>query len=258
VRYQIIERINFFSRSEPDWVRAELEHVIAADPSESVICEALAALSHIAQDDRDRAVGLANDVLSRFNAPGVDREFATTFIFDTYVWTENSAARDFAVALVGDIRNQSSYVKLFIARYSGELLVGSTSDVGDGKHGIRAKVLKLYRDALDGAVGIMTALAAESDLTAFSSWPAARRSEFQDIVSILDEIALRFHLSVGGVHDETIAPLSPEQMRLFREALPMLEKLTTAGFSQITHHLIQMLEAFIPVDRCCRKMWFFD
>jgi hypothetical protein len=152
-----------------------------------VICGALAALSHIAQDDRDRAVGLANDVLSRFNAPGVEdlgrcREFATTFIFDTYVWTENSAARDFAVALVGDIRNQSSYVKLFIARYSGELLVGSTSDVGDGKHGIRAKVLKLYRDALDGAVGIMTALAAESDLTAFSSWPAARRSEFQDIV----------------------------------------------------------------------------
>jgi hypothetical protein len=153
-----------------------------------------------------------------------------------------------ALELVGDIRNQSSYVKLFIARYSGELLVGSTSDVGDGKHGIRAKVLKLYRDALDGAVGIMTALAAESNLTAFSSWPAARRSEFQDIVSILDEIALRFHLSVGGVHDGTIAPLSPEQMRLFREALPMLEKLTTAGFSQITHHLIQMLEAFIPVD----------
>ena len=94
----------------------------------------------------------------------------------------------------------------------------------------------------------MTALFAENDLTAFSSWPAARRAEFQDMVSVLDEIALQFHLSVGGVHDGTAAPLSPEQERLFREALPMLEKLTTAGFSQITHHLIQMLEAFIPVD----------
>jgi hypothetical protein len=253
VRYQIIERINFFARSEPDWVWAELEHVIAADPSESVICGALAALSHISQLDRDRAVGLANDVLSRFKAPGIEdlgrcREFATTFIFDTYIWTENSAARDFALALVTDIRSQSGYVKLFIARYSGELLAGNTLDAGDTKHGVRAKVLKLYRDALDGAVGIMTALSAENDPTAFSSWPAPRRTEFQDMVSVLDEIALRFHLSVAGVHDATTAPLSPEQVRFFREALPMLEKLTTAGFSQITHHLIQMLEAFIPVD----------
>ena len=145
VRYQIIERINFLFRSEPEWVWAELEHVIGADPSESVICGALAALSHIAQEDRDRAVGLANDVLSRFNAPGVVdlgrcREFATTFIFDAYVWTEHSAARDFALALVTDIRNQSGYIKLFIARYSGELLAGNTLDAGDTKHGVRAKV----------------------------------------------------------------------------------------------------------------------
>jgi hypothetical protein len=253
VRYQIIERINFFFRSEPDWVWAELEHIIAADPSESVVCGALAALSHIAQEDRDRAVGLAKDVLSRFNAPGVVdlgrcREFATTFIFDAYVWTEHSVARDFALALVTDIRNQSGYVKLFIARYSGELLAGNTLDAGDTKHSVRAKVTKLYRDALDEAVGIMTVLSAENDPAAFSSWPAALRAEFQDMVSVLDEIALRFHLSVGGIHDGTAAPLSPEQVRLFREVLPMLEKLTTAGFSQITHHLIQMLEAFIPVD----------
>ena len=218
-----------------------------------MICGALAALSHIAHEDCDRAIGLANDVPSRFNAPGIEdigrcREFATTFIFDTYVWTENSAARDFALALVTDIWNQSGYVELFIARYSGELLAGSTSDAGDPKHGVRVKVLKLYRDALDGAIGIMTALSTENDLTAFSSWLVARRAEFQDMVSILDEIALRFHLSVGGVHDATAAPLSPEQVRLFREALPMLEKLTTAGFSQITHHLTQMLEAFIPAE----------
>ncbi len=253
VRYQIIERINFLFRSEPEWVWAELEYVIGADPSESVICGALVALSHIAQENRDRAVSLANDVLSRFNAPGVVdlgrcREFATTFILDAYVWTEHSAARDFALALVTDIRNQSGYIKLFIARYSGELLAGNTLDAGDTKHGVRAKVIKLYREALDGAVAMMTALSTENDPTAFSSWPAARRAEFQDMVSVLDEIALRFHLSVGGVHDATTAPLSPEQVRLFREALPMLEKLTTAGFSQITHHLIQMLEAFIPVD----------
>ncbi len=233
VRYQIIERINSFARSEPDWVWSELEHVIAADPSESVICGALATLSYIARDDLDRAVGLANDVLARFKEPGVEdlgrcREFATTFIFDTYIWTENSSARDFALALVPDIRNQSGYVKLFIAHYSGELLAGSTLDAGDTKHGVRSKVLKLYRDTLDGAVRIMTALSAENDLTAFSSWPAARRAEFQDMVSVLDEIALRFHLSVAGVHDATAAPLSPEQVRLFRETLPMLEKLTTA------------------------------
>jgi hypothetical protein len=253
VRYQIIERINFFFRSEPQWVWAELERVIATDPSESVICGALAALSHIAQEDRDRAIGLASDVLSRFNTPGVEdigrcREFATTLIFDTYVWTEHCAARSFALALVTDIRNQSGYIKQFIARYSGELLAGNTSDAGDMKHRVRAKVLKLYRDALDGAVGIMTTLSTENDPTAFSSWPAERRAEFQEMVSVLDEIALRFHLSVGSVHDVTTAPLSFEQVRLFREALPILEKLTTAGFSQITHHLIQMLEAFIPVD----------
>jgi hypothetical protein len=34
--------------------------------------------------------------------------------------------RDFALALVTDIRNQSGYAKLFTARYSGELLAGNT------------------------------------------------------------------------------------------------------------------------------------
>ena len=55
--------------------------------------------------------------------------------------------RDFALALVTDIRNESGYVKLFTARYSGELLAGNTLDAGDTKHGVRAKVIKLYRDA---------------------------------------------------------------------------------------------------------------
>ena len=87
--------------------------------------------------------------------------------------------RDFALALVTDIRNQSGYVKLFTARYSGELLAGNTLDAGDTKHGVRAKVVKLYRDAPDGTVGIMTALSAENDRTAFSSWPAAWQTELR-------------------------------------------------------------------------------
>jgi hypothetical protein len=107
------------------------------------------------------------------------RWFATTSIFDAYVWTEHSAVRDFALALVTDIRNQSGYAKLFTARYSGELLAGNTLDAGDTKHGVRAKVVKLYRDAPDGAVGIMTALSAENDRTAFSSWPAAWQTELR-------------------------------------------------------------------------------
>jgi hypothetical protein len=49
------------------------------------------------------------------------------------------------------------------------------------------------------------------------------------------------------VHDGS-NPLSPPQIRLFDETLPLLEKLSGAGFSQITHHLVQMLESFVAVE----------
>jgi hypothetical protein len=52
---------------------------------------------------------------------------------------------------------------------------------------------------------------------------------------------------VSGVHDGS-NPLSPPQIRLFDETLPLLEKLSGAGFSQITHHLVQMLESFVAVE----------
>jgi len=252
VRFQIVERINFRFRSESEWVWSELTHVIEADPSESVVAGALAALSHMAEADRGRANNLAKRVLSRFEAPGVEdrgrcREYATTFLFDTYIWTENQEAQEFASTLMTDIRHRSGYIRLFLARYSGELIAGNIEDVQDVKHRVRVKVLKFYEDALEQALGTMRRLAAENDLNAFSSWPEASRVEYQEMVSVVEEIALRLHLSVSGVHDGS-NPLSPPQIRLFDETLPLLEKLSGAGFSQITHHLVQMLESFVAVE----------
>jgi hypothetical protein len=155
--------------------------------------------------------------------------------------------------------------ELRTAALSGSLVL--VGDPGAGKsglaYGLASDLIAARRDVVFLPVDLFNVsrisdVANELDLQyplpeVLANWPGDAegllvRAEFQDMVSVLDEIALRFHLSVGGIHDATAAPLSPEQVRLFHEALPMLETLTTAGFSQITHHLIQMLEAFIPVD----------
>lgn len=134
-----------------------------------------------------------------------------------------------------------------VARYSDNLLLGNVDDQSAPDNGPRGKTLAFYQAVTERAFGEIEDRAARLDLRSFNSWPAADQTVVRDMFGILDEVSLRLQFATGNHHGPP-PEVSPPLARLYWEARPIVSRLATAIVVPVAHHLIQMLETFIPTD----------
>jgi hypothetical protein len=177
-------------------------------------------------------------------------ESAACLIFDIHIWSSNSEADEFVKQVLSDVTSNSGRIMHLIARYSDNLLVGSMNDDNAPDHAPRRKTLALYAEAVNASLAIIVQLTNKYDLKKLSSWPSGTQETVRSMFRILDEVTMRLYF-VSGMHRDGVSPPmkpSDEQIRLYREALPLLERLSSVIVASVAHHLIQTLEAFVSVD----------
>jgi hypothetical protein len=214
--------------------------------------ESFLTLDRMAQLDVPRAIRAAKGLIRRYrgkNGPGMAscQSDAATLIFDHHIFDTNSEADKFAADLIDRIPNGADHIRQLVARYSANLLRGSVDDASEPNNVPRRKTLAFYQAVTERAFREIEERAARLDPHNFGSWPVADQIAVRDMFGILDEVSLRLQFATGNHHGPP-PEVSPQLVRLYWEARPIVSRLANAIVVPVAHHLIQMLETFIPTD----------
>jgi hypothetical protein len=102
-------------------------------------------------------------------------------------------------------------------------------------------IKRLLRSAREG----LNKLEAAHKDSKFDEWPEPDQKNAQSFARIINSIGQQIYFTSGGKNDGI---LTPERERFYHEAVPIIDELTGFGFPSLSHHLLETLEHFIPLD----------
>jgi hypothetical protein len=127
---------------------------------------------------------------------------------------------------------------------------GPTEDADPAADQVRARSFRLVSELVTRAHDTLTALQAAWQTTPLSDEDVARARE---ATSILD-VAMNELYFASGAYDRESSPTSPPRgllpihRRFYREADDLLDQMAEVPWPSVTHHLVETLEFFIPLD----------
>lgn len=252
VRLQIVQNLYILRDSDPDWVWAEIEYVIEHECTRQVIDSAIQSLSQIAYADIPRAIRIAKRVLNRYEGqlgPGIGQvcQSAASHIMDIHFTFSDREADEFYAAQLATPSAHAEALHAWVARYSGSLTLGD--DTGSDQDRLRAKTIAFYRDTVDGVSDALEEVYAEHDLAKSREWTPEVLSQAQALNGVLDDMALRLYSASGGSNsaDHTQEELA-RRWRLYRELMPVLDRLAECSVVHTAYYLIQALENLVKAD----------
>ena len=252
VRMQIVQSLHILRDSDPEWMWAEIERVIQHEYTRTVIDCAIQSLARVAFTDIPRAIRIANLVFSRYNGqsgPGIGQvcQSAASLIMDIHFSFSNSQADQFYAERLADPASHAESMQLWVSRYSDNLAKGD--DTGSEDDCQRAKTIAFYQDCATAVSDEVANLYAQHDVAKSRAWPPEVLARAQALNGILDNMAGRIYFACGG---DSQADLSRTDMarrwRLYRELLPVLNRLAECGVVHTAYYLVRALENFVPAD----------
>ncbi|PLZ01141.1 hypothetical protein CY652_17825 [Burkholderia sp. WAC0059] len=252
VRLQIVQNLHVLRDSDPAWVWAEIKHVVEHEYTRQVIDSAIQSLAQVAYLDVQRAIRIAKHVLDRYKGqqgPGIGQVYqsAASHIMDIHFVFSNAEADEFYAEQLADPSRHAENLHAWVARYSDKLTIGD--DTGSDQDRQRAKTIAFYRDTVDAVSDAIEKIYAEHDVAKSREWPSEVVSRAQALSGVLDDMALRIYFASGGNNnaDHTREELA-RRWRLYRELMPVLDRLAECSVVHTAYYLIQALENFIQAD----------
>jgi hypothetical protein len=252
VRLQIVQNLYVLRDSEPEWVWAEIEHVVQHEYTRQVVDSAIQSLAQVAYLDIPRAIRIAKRVLDRYKeqqGPGIGQvcQSAASHIMDIHFVFSDREADEFYVQQLADPSTHAENLQAWVARYSDNLTIGD--DTGSDQDRLRAKRIAFYQDTVEAVSDAVEKTYAEHDLAKSREWAPEVVSRAQALNGVLDDMALRIYFASGG--DNTVDHTREElarRWRLYRELIPVLDRLAECSVVHTAYYLIQALENFIQAD----------
>lgn len=252
VRLQIVQNLHMLRDSDPAWVWAEIEHVVEHEYTRQVVDSAIQSLAHVAYLDIPRAIRIAKRVLDRYKGqqgPGIEQvcQSAASHIVDIHFVFSNSEADAFYAEQLAAPSLHAENLHTWVARHSDKLTIGD--DTGSNQDCQRAKTIGFYRDTAEAVSDAIEKIYAVHDLAKSHEWPPEVISRVQALNNILDDMAMRIYFASGGDNntDHTQEELA-RRWRLYRELIPVLDRLADCAVVHTAYYLIQALEHFIQAD----------
>jgi hypothetical protein len=166
---------------------------------------------------------------------------------DIHFVFSNAEADEFYTEQLADPSLHAENLLAWVARHSDKLTIGE--DTGSDQDRQRAKTIAFYRDTANAVSDAIEKIYADYDLAQSREWPPQLVSRVQALNSVLDDMAMRTYFASGG-NDNTDCTQEElaRRRRLYRELMPMLDRLAECGVVHSAYYLIQALEHFIPAD----------
>ncbi|HHT8834235.1 ATP-binding protein [Burkholderia cenocepacia] len=252
VRLQIVQNLYVLRDNNPEWVWAEIERVVEHEYTRQVVDSAIHSLAHVADLDISRAIRIAKRVLDRYSGqegPGIGQvcQTAASLIVDIHFVFSFPEADEFYAEQLADPSLHVENLHAWVARHSDKLTIGD--DTGSDQDVQRAKTIEFYLDTASAVSEAVKEIYSEHDPTKSRDWPLEVVSKAQALNSVLDDMALRIYFASGGSNDADGSHTElGRRWRLYRELVPVLDRLAECSVVHTAYYLIQSLENFIPTD----------
>jgi len=258
VRFQIARCLNALYSSAPDQMWKIIERMCREETSRGVLQGLLSGpLARLSGTDPDHVSTLTKTIFDRVReGPGAKkvRELCTGIFTDLYVWRDQAVSRNVVLEIVSDPAAYPDEAYHVLARLREPITYGPTDPPNQQADAVRQRALDLLQRLLRSCRDGLRQLEEQHPGAQFDAWPQEDREKAKSLARLIDRIGAEVYFASGaydtrrqGKSDSTRS-LRPEARRFYQEAATILDELADVGLPSVTHHIVETLEFFIPLD----------
>ena len=249
VRYQIAMRLTLLHETAPETMWRIFENRIGPETSNAVLNGLVYSLNRLAGPHADRTTELSRRIFEKLRGPGADEPKETcihTFV-GLYVWRNQAASREIIYNLVRDPAGNHQELLRVLSGLRSTLTQGNAESPSADDSAVRARAVELFHTIPVAACDAFASLVARSKP---AEWSESDAETLKEIARLADHAASELYFASGVfVHGQEQPTISRgQQERFYRELTPTIDRLSSVGIARSVHHLIEMLEVFVPID----------
>ncbi len=259
VRLQVANHLCCLYQTAPQTMWSILERLAREDPSRGILQFLLAhTLNPLSGSHPDRVVSLAKGIFDRVvDGPGAEkvRGFCVDIFTGLYVWRDHLTCREILLGIAAapvPARNEAERISFDLR----DVLCHGPVDPSDpNEDAVRGRAWDLIERILRSARRELHQIKEAHKDMAFTAWPKPDQEMAQSAARLIDHVGMQIYFASGafdgkkkdGTGLESLMTLN-EKRRFYNEVRPVLDELSDESLPSLTHHLLEMLEVFIPID----------
>lgn len=255
VRNQILGRVNALYYADPDLMWSLCDIAFNSEKNQSVLHFFIAAFRHFMKERLSWASEKLLQLADRYRDKNIEvtkelQRLLVQMIGILWLRHEQSVAGERINVWLDDPIGYSDELMTLIAFLQGDIVLGNPEDTIEKNERIRARSIWIYHSTATAAERVFSDLSIKkTDLS------EQERHEITAALHLLDTIASQIYHGSGalklkdkGRESIEILQLEAVHQRFLKELGPTLEVLGKVGHPAVTHHLLQTLECFMPVN----------
>jgi len=258
VRFHIANRLNVLYRTAPELMWRIIERMCREEQSRGVLQGLITGPLHrLAGAHPERITRLTKQIFDRVTqGAGAKevREFCMDIFTELYIWRNNPTCREIIFGIVADPVTNADEADHILQHLRKPLTYGPVDPSDPQKDAVRKRAFDLLRRLLRSARDRLHQLEEAYAGRPFPTWPKEEQEKARALLRLIDTVASQVYFASGAFDHErkgktpTRKPLTKEQERFYYESAPLLDELAEVALPRVTHHLLEMLEVFIPLD----------
>jgi hypothetical protein len=226
-----------------------LEDRTQTETSNAVLDALASDLNRLAGPHSDRSAELSQRIFARVQGPGSEDPRTTCLhtLIGLYIWKDHDASKKMVCGLVRDARANSRELLVVLSDLRNTLTHDSTEPPSADDSAVRTRAVELFHSVTVAACDAFEALIA-SPKKSDGSEPDVELT--RELARLVDHAAAQLFFASGvfrgGQEPQNIN--RAQQERFYRELTPTIDRLSAIGLPSAVHHLIEMLEVFVPLD----------
>jgi hypothetical protein len=249
VRYQIAANLTLLYKTARSTMWKLFESRTNSETNNGVLGALAHSVSNLMGAHPDEAAKLVQSLLNRTKSgPGADDVQSTCvqIFVQLYLWRNHRASEKFVYTMCNDVHGNHKLLNGMIFMLRGALTLGDTKNLKADEEETRTRAIKLFRAITEAACKAFSAATEEAN----SGKPEIDREVLQGLARLVDQSAQQLYFASGTFHDPQVQePLSNAQRkRFYEEHADTIDLLSKFGFARTVHHLIEMLQTFIPFN----------
>jgi len=257
VRFQISRHLNALYHAAPDLMWHLIRQMCYKERSRGVLQELLdGPLRRLAGAKPDQIAELIKVIFDRITE-GLGskrvRELCVGIFSDLYIWHDQALARDLVLEIVSTpatYPNEAHHVLITLRKP----LTYGPIDPNPEVDSIRYRALDLLKRLLQSTQESLQKLKDRYSGIHFNNWPPDDLETAKSLQQLIDSIGSEIYFA-SGAHEATkrlkegkSKEISPRSRRFYQEAKTILDTLAEVSIPSVSHHLLETLEYFIPID----------
>jgi hypothetical protein len=235
-----------------------IERVCREETSYGVLQGVLSGpLTRIAGSNPDRVAELSKSIFDRLDdRKGSDqvRERCVSIFVHLYVWRNISLGRDISMEIASSPKTKAKEALQLLGFLRKPVTHGSVEQAQSTDDEIRKRAIDLLRLLVSSASKEFKLMEETHTGIPFNEWSHEEQRITQSLAQILDKASSEVYFASGAYErskkstNSEKGVTSQQMKRFYQESADVLDKLASPGFAGVTYHLMETLEAFVPLD----------